>query len=437
VRTGADGPELWHARRPNESRTSTGSGSDLRSRSIWFVHRPRMVSRPVRVLIHPFFFLAEAWNGMDEHLLLLSKHLDRRRYDLRVLIHDSDGPQTTRLAERAGLGAVQAPYRSGAGAMTRLTQLRALYAAQQVDLLHIHSPSAGGQTIAALAARLAGVPITLATYHQIQAHRPSARSRSINYLTHSVLVDSTIAVSEGVKRSLVTTTGLPGGRIRVIHNGIDPPVNADAAHGLPERADDDIWIGYFGRLSPEKGVARLLDSLSLLAPECPTVRTLIVGDGPERTELEAQAERLGIAHLVHFLGFRADARQIMERVDIVAHVPVYEGFGLVAIEAMACGRPVVANDAPGGLSEIIADGDTGLIVPRESTSAIARAIKGLAASPAERARLGRNARLAYERRFTAHQMTAHTAALYEAAFERPGLLATSSVGIRRLMRHER
>src|SRR5688500_6458457 len=86
----------------------------------------------VPLLIHPFFFLPEQWNGMDEHLLLLSRHLDRREFDLALLTHATDGPQTQILAERAGMRAVPAPYGPHAGTLDKLRALRHLYAAERV-----------------------------------------------------------------------------------------------------------------------------------------------------------------------------------------------------------------------------------------------------------------------------------------------------------------
>ena len=85
---------------------------------------------------------------------------------------------------------------------------------------------------------------------------------------------------------------------------------------------------------------------------------------------------------------------------------------------MACHRPVVANDAPGGLSEIVLDGETGLIVPSSSPSAVAEAIGRLIADPEERDRLGRNGRARFEQEFSARQMTTRTAAIYEHALSR-------------------
>jgi glycosyltransferase involved in cell wall biosynthesis len=365
-----------------------------------------------RILFHPYFFFPEAWNGIDEHLRLLAKYLDPAQFELMVLEHTNDGPQTALLAARAAIRLIAAPEPGRSGPAARLMALRSLYARERVDVLHFHSPVAGGQSIPAVAARLAGVPLTLATYHQIQPARLPRRTRMVNAVTHTLLVDKTIAVSRDVQQTLARATGVPARRVSVIHNGIDPVESTGSLGKLPTRREGEVWIGYFGRLSPEKGVGGLLGALAVLPSDGPPIRTLIVGDGPERAALVAAAERLGVSNRVAFLGFRSDARKIMEQVDMVVHVPVYEGFGLVVVEAMAASRAVVVNDAPGGLPEIAQHGETGIVVPAGDAHALARALASLALDPEARARMGRAGRARYERLFSARAMAERTAELY-------------------------
>jgi hypothetical protein len=108
----------------------------------------------------------------------------------------------------------------------------------------------------------------------------------------------------------------------------------------------------------------------------------------------------------------------MEEVDIVVHAPVYEGFGIVVLEAMAAGRPVVVNDAPGGLKEIVVPGTTGLMVPSNQPEALASALATLVTNPNERQRMGENGRLNCERRFSAQRMAERVAMSYETLLER-------------------
>jgi glycosyltransferase involved in cell wall biosynthesis len=384
-----------------------------------------MNRRPYRVLFHPFLFFPEKWNGIDEHLLLLCKYMDRARFEPAVLVHETDGEQTTVLAERAGIRAIPAPYAPRASARQRLRALRSLYRAERIDLVHFHTPVTGGQTVPALAARLAGVRATVATYHQMQPQRSGAKARALGLLTHELLIDRTVAVSGGVRESLAAMAGLRRRRIRVIHNGIEPEMPATGASALPAPARGEVRIGAFARLSPEKGFPDLLHGLARLTPERPDVRTFIAGDGPDKDELETLAQRLGIAERVQFLGFRQDARRIMAEVDIVAHTPVYEGFGIVVLEAMAAARPVVTNDAPGGHTELVAHGETGLIVPHGSPEALARALTRLADDACERRRLGQNGQRRCAERFSAEGMAKRTVEVYRRAlrrYDRPALM---------------
>lgn len=372
-----------------------------------------MMSRRTRLLFAPVHFVPEPWNGVDEHLLLLTRYLDRDRFELLLLHHSQDGPQTPALAERAGMRLVPAPEHVR-GARQRMQALRALFHRERVDILHIHTPAAGGQTIPALAARLAGVRATLVTYQQVQPRRLPARSRALNRLAHSLLIDATIAVSDDVRDTLVRAAGLPRRRIQVIRNAIDlvaPPTTRD---GLPPREPDEVRIGYFGRLSQEKGVHVLLPALAEVVAQAPYVRAFIVGDGPERPELEALAAQLGLSGRVSFLGFRPDARSLMEQVDIVAHLPLYEGFPHVVLEAMAAARPLVVSAAPGELGTTVIDKETGLVVPVGDAAAAARALLHLVERPEERQRLGANGRERCARYFSAQRMADQVTALYEA-----------------------
>lgn len=371
----------------------------------------------MRVLLHPYFFLPETWNGIDEHLLMLCRHMDRDRIEFLVLSHETHGPQTRLVAQRAGIPVVEAPCAPSTPIRFQVNALRNLYSREHIQLLHLHSPVAGGQGPAVLAARLAGVPV-VATYHQIQSARLPRQSRFINWLLNVTGVSATIAVSQGVKHSLAECSGLRAEGIEVISNGIDVADERPRTSLLGHRRPSEVRVGYFGRLSAEKGVDLLLTALARLGPTGADLRAFIVGDGPERSRLEAQAERAGIADRVAFLGFRTDARLLMTEVDMVVHVPVYEGFGLVVLEAMAAGRPVIVNNAPGGLTEIVVPGETGVTLTSRSAQDLAKAIAALASDPDEQRRLGQNGRRRCIELFSAAGMADRTFAVYKRAWGR-------------------
>jgi glycosyltransferase involved in cell wall biosynthesis len=237
----------------------------------------------------------------------------------------------------------------------------------------------------------------------------------VNNIVHRFLVKQTIAVSGDVGTSATQLRGVPAGRILVVHNGIEVPPESTTPTDGGTAPNGAFRIGYFGRLSPEKGVDDLLRAVAAVGARHPQLRTWIAGDGPERAALESLAASLGVGEQVEFLGFREDARELMARCDVIVHVPRYEGFGLVLLEAMAAGKAVVTNDAPGGMSEVVVHEETGLIANAGSTESVAGAIIRLIEDPALRMRLGAAARERCEQHFSARVMADRTAEVYHAA----------------------
>jgi glycosyltransferase involved in cell wall biosynthesis len=370
---------------------------------------------PRRILVLPFYFLPEVWNGIDEHLLLLSR-LNPSKYQLAVLCQANDGPQTQTLAKRAGIELLTAPYEPGTPGPQRCLRLRRLLRAQRFTVLHMHSPVAGGQFWPALAAKMAGVK-TAVTYHQVQPWRMPLKTRLLNRFTHSRLVDRTIAVSGAVQRTLQTSAGLLEPQLEIISNAIDlTPQTEEAGDTLPRMPVGAIRLGYFGRLSPEKGLAILLQGMALI-PASRRAHLFLAGDGPQREELVSLARTLKIEERVTFLGFRSDARALMTQMDAVIHVPEYEGFGLVILEAMAAGRALIVNDAPGGMTELVSDGVNGLVVPAGSPGRLASAIETLAVDESLRSYLGANGLKICSERYAAPLFGERMERLYDGLFD--------------------
>ncbi|MGH2609529.1 MAG: glycosyltransferase family 4 protein, partial [Tepidiformaceae bacterium] len=332
----------------------------------------------VRVLLQPFFYLPESWNGIDEHLLLLTRHIDSRDVEFVLALGEHDGPQTTTLAKRAGLSTVRLPG-AATGAVRRVRDLREVYERVRPHILHMHTPAAGGQAAAALAARLAKAAPVL-TVHQYQPWQLPVRSRILNRVTQSLLCREVVAVSADVRSSLGQRGGFSLRGISVIANGIDE-IQPATDRSPSARAGGPVRIGYFGRLSREKGVDILIEGLAVVRQQGGEFEAIVVGDGPERAALEALAVARGLQEAVSFLGYVPNASSRMREVDIVAHTPRYEGFGLVILEAMASSKPVVVVAAPGGISEMVVPGETGIVAASSSPADIAQAISGLLTDP--------------------------------------------------------
>ena len=178
------------------------------------------------------------------------------------------------------------------------------------------------------------------------------------------------------------------------------PFGVDLAQFAPTpRAPRALTLGIVKSLAPKYGVDLLLRAFVGLPGDC---RLLVVGDGPQRAELEALARALGIGARTEFVGAvaHADVPSFLNRLDIYAAPSRLdsESFGVAVIEASACALPVVVSDA-GGLPEVVRDGETGLVVPRDDVPALQAALQRLVRDPALRDRLGRAGRLHVEREY--------------------------------------
>jgi len=178
---------------------------------------------------------------------------------------------------------------------------------------------------------------------------------------------------------------------------------------------DDIAVGVASRLVPDKGHDVVIEAFASVVKQVPTARLMIAGSGPLRSKLEAlalQALPLGQAR---FLGFQSDMRAFLGACDLVLFpsLPSFgEGFGLAALEAMAAGVPVLASDT-GPLPEIVTDGKSGLVLPPGDSGIWADAITTLATDASLRARLGAQAGIRAEERFSVVEMADRTVGVYQ------------------------
>lgn len=201
-----------------------------------------------------------------------------------------------------------------------------------------------------------------------------------------------------------------------------------AAHGLPDvpravtpAGGPEITVLFVGRLEPRKGIDTLLECIPELAGEFPLAHFVIAGNdtlpsehGPTyRRQFETSLAGRMLGDRVRFLGMVDDAEltRLYAACDVFVAPSRYESFGLILVEAMRQGRPVVAGDV-GGMREIVAEGETGLLVPPGDATALRRALAGLLASEPVRRRMGERARRRYLEHFTAEGMVATVAAHY-------------------------
>lgn len=182
--------------------------------------------------------------------------------------------------------------------------------------------------------------------------------------------DAVVAISNFVKKSLIEYFKTPEHKIRVIYNG------TDIRQFKPKKDEyikEKIELIYVGRLICEKGVQVILEGLSKF-PGKERLHMSIIGDGPYRSELEAQAKALGLSNIVEFCGSRRDIPERLKRADYFIHMPVWEeGFGITIIEAMTVGLICICADS-GAIPEIITDKVNGFIVKKDDSQAFAEAL---------------------------------------------------------------
>jgi glycosyltransferase involved in cell wall biosynthesis len=244
--------------------------------------------------------------------------------------------------------------------------------------------------------------------------------------------DRIVALSGGVAREVESLSRRLRGRVSIIPNaGMDGSVRALAQEtpaDLPA-ADGPVVVAS-GRLTEQKGYPYLLEAMRRVREEIPASLWLL-GEGHLRAPLQAQAEELGIAGAVRFLGFRDNPHAVVRAADVFALSSLFEGFGNVIVEAMAVGTPVVSTDCPYGPGEIIRDGVDGLLVPPADPAALAAALLRVLRDPELAGRL-REAGLRRAEDFSAHAAAERYGALFEevAAERRAGQPARGKKALR-------
>ena len=227
-------------------------------------------------------------------------------------------------------------------------------------------------------------------------------------------------VRDVVQREYPPAPGVP---CTVLPYGVDVKAfhPGPAAAGSRFRAaPGDRVVLTVQRLYPRKGVATFLEAAALVARDVPEARFVVVGDGPERAALERRAAELGVGARVTFTGAipNAELPDAYAAADVFAFHTLHEGLGIVLLEALASGCPVVTT-AAGGTLDIVRDGQTGLIVPPADAPAFARAVTRVLREPALSAALRARARRAAETEFDWDVVAGRYLDVFEAA-RRPG-----------------
>jgi len=260
---------------------------------------------------------------------------------------------------------------------------------------------------ALVAARLAGTPRVLVTHHTPELPRQDSMLGKIWWRAAWATRPEVIYTSESDHRSGMKKNA------HVIYLGIDLQRFRQSGPAMDRNGP---VVGNVARLVPQKGQRFLLEAAPLVLQRHPQARFVLVGEGPSRAGLEAQARASGIDGHVLLTGERSDVPAWLASFDVFALPSLFEGLCYAVIEAQAAGVPVVATPV-GGVRDTVVDRETGLIVPPEDPKALADAICWLLENPIEARKLSGEAARRVER-FSKERMVQRTIALYEQATDR-------------------
>lgn len=278
---------------------------------------------------------------------------------------------------------------------------------------------------AVVPARAAGVPVRIHGEHGWDSSDPQGQRRKYRLLRrlYRPFVSHYIALSNELERYLMNGVGVPADRLSRICNGVDTSSFAPSAagrsllEGNPFASDDaPVVVGTVGRLQAVKDQIALVRAFARLAGsgECrfDRLRLAIAGDGPQRGDVEAAVRESGVGDKIWLAGERADVADVMRSFDLFVLPSRAEGISNTILEAMASALPVVATDV-GGNAELVAAGETGLLVPAADDAAMADAISRYALDPGLRRLHGDAGRQRAMSEFSLDGMVERYRALYE------------------------
>jgi glycosyltransferase involved in cell wall biosynthesis len=324
--------------------------------------------------------------GPSVHVILLTAGLREKGYETRLIV-GREAPSEGNLLDMARQMGIEVEQLGGLGREIRpvadlftLWQLYRVIRECRPAIVHTHTAKAG--VLGRIAARLAGVPVVVHTYHGhvLRGYFGPLKTAFFRRLETALnrVTDVAITVSTALRDDLAEMGVAPREKIRVVPLGLDLARFARPhARGELRTAcgagPEEVLIGVVGRLVPIKDIDCFLTAAAQVSRAAARARFAIVGDGELRAVLERKAADLGLGARLTFVGWRKDLESVYADLDVVVNSSRNEGTPVALIEAMAAGRPVVAT-AVGGTSDLLGGGARGRLVPAGDPAALARAI---------------------------------------------------------------
>lgn len=358
-----------------------------------------------------------ALGGAERIALEIAKRLDRERFESVFCASRFSGiaqSGSVEVAERelqaAGIRYLGLGRRSTLD-VHRWLPLYRLLRRERFDVIHAHM--FGSNAWGTLLGRLARVPVVVA--HE---HTWSFEGQPVRRIVDRELIgrgsDVFVAVSGEDRRKMIELERIRPEKVLVMPNGIPapaPPSGRDIRAELGIPADAPV-IGTVSVLRPQKALNLLVEASAALRCDLAALWTVIVGEGPERSALEALASRLGVDDRIVLTGYRADVSDVLAALDVAVSSSAFEGSPLAMMEFMEAGRPIVATRV-GGVPDLIEDGVHGLLVEPGDAEALTNAIRRQLTDTAAAGAMGQAARERRRDRFDIALTVRRFEALYE------------------------
>jgi glycosyltransferase involved in cell wall biosynthesis len=359
------------------------------------------------------FINGAARGGLEEHVLMLLRGFDRRRFKLHLVC-----PPALAAEMRADVPSdveLIPLYLEWPTQFAAIARFIRILRTRRVDVLHSHA-FAASQAASPLG-WLCRVPLIVETAHGREAWRKGWRAKCYVDRLIAPFVDRYIAVSSANAEYLTDTKRYPARKISVIHPGSDlrkftaahqPPAGLKESFGF---APDDPLLLVVGRLEPQKGHRVLLNAMPEIQNQFPAVRLVVVGEGSLKNDLQAQAKALAVEDAVRFVGYWPDVRDWLALADLCVLPSFHEGLPVTPVEALAAGCPMVAT-AVDGTPEVVVHEKTGLTTPPGDAGALAKAVCRMLGSTEYRRDLAAAGRQWVLDRFSYGRMVERTEELY-------------------------
>jgi glycosyltransferase involved in cell wall biosynthesis len=293
-----------------------------------------------------------------------------------------------------------------------LRKLFELFKAFKPDVVHSHTYVLRYILLPAL---VCGIPVKIHTVHNIAKKEVDLAGRIIHRIAFKLLNVFPVGVSQEISKTISKLYKIKV--VQYIYNGV--PTEAYIANRSTRQAlrasikisNERFICLHIGRFSAQKNHRLLIEAFTHVLKEIPDAILLMAGDGELRSEMEKFTQYLGLEKSVRFLGTRKDVPELLAACDLLVLSSDWEGAPIVVLEAMAAGKPVVAT-AVGGVSDLVIQRETGLLVPPRNAYALACAISRIYKNPSRAIEMGQRGRRIVKTRFDTKEMTQQYETLY-------------------------